>query len=109
MIDLFAGLAQMNEEAMLDTLLDWAGDAYVEEAKLAADVNAMVFEYEGMPGHVMLQTTTFDERDGSTQVRVVASFQSVADRDGMVASGMERGVRDGDERLDELLATLQAS
>jgi uncharacterized protein YndB with AHSA1/START domain len=67
------------------------------------------FEYEGMPGHVMLQTTTFDERDGSTQVRVVASFQSVADRDGMVASGMERGVRDGDERLDELLATLQAS
>ncbi|HET7402180.1 MAG TPA: AarF/UbiB family protein [Usitatibacter sp.] len=48
-IDLFAGLAQMNEEAMLDTLLDWAGDAYVEEAKLAADVNAMVFEYEGVP------------------------------------------------------------
>jgi ubiquinone biosynthesis protein len=48
-IDLFAGLAQMNEEAMLDTLLDWAGDAYVEEAKLAADVNAMVFEYEGTP------------------------------------------------------------
>jgi uncharacterized protein YndB with AHSA1/START domain len=66
------------------------------------------FEYEGVPGHVMLQTTTFGERDGSTQVRVVASFQSVADRDGMVASGMERGVRDGDERLDELLATLQA-
>jgi uncharacterized protein YndB with AHSA1/START domain len=67
------------------------------------------FEYEGVPGHVMLQTTTFDERDGSTQVRVVASFQSVANRDGMVASGMERGVRDGDERLGELLATLRAS
>jgi uncharacterized protein YndB with AHSA1/START domain len=67
------------------------------------------FEYEGMPGHVMLETTTFGERDGSTQVRTVASFQSVADRDGMVASGMERGVRDGDARLDELLATLQAS
>jgi uncharacterized protein YndB with AHSA1/START domain len=66
------------------------------------------FEYESMPGHVLLQTTTFGERDGSTQVRVVASFQSVADRDGMVSSGMERGVRDGDERLDELLATLQA-
>jgi ubiquinone biosynthesis protein len=48
-IDLFAGLAQMNEEAMLDTLLDWAGDAYVDEAKLAADVNALVFDYEGMP------------------------------------------------------------
>jgi ubiquinone biosynthesis protein len=48
-IDLFAGLAQMDEEAMLDTLLDWAGDAVVDEAKLAADVNALVFEYEGMP------------------------------------------------------------
>jgi ubiquinone biosynthesis protein len=48
-IDLFAGIAQMDEEAMLDTLLDWAGDAYVDEAKLAADVNAMVFDYEGMP------------------------------------------------------------
>src|SRR5258706_14128333 len=48
-IDLFAGLAQMDEEAMIDTLLDWAGDAYVDEAKLAADVNALVFDYEGVP------------------------------------------------------------
>ena len=38
-IDLLAGLAQMEEEPMLDVLLDWAGDAYVEEARLAADVN----------------------------------------------------------------------
>ena len=37
------------------------------------------------------------------------AFQSVEDRDAMVASGMERGVRDSDERLDELLAKLQAS
>jgi len=48
-IDLLAGLARMDEDAMLDTLLDWAGDAYVDEAKLAADVNELVFEYEGMP------------------------------------------------------------
>jgi len=48
-IDLFAGLAQMNEEAMLDTLLDWAGDANVDEAKLAADVSTLVFDYEGVP------------------------------------------------------------
>ena len=34
---------------MLDMLLDWAGDAYVDEAKLAADVNELVFEFEGMP------------------------------------------------------------
>ena len=34
---------------MLEVLLDWAGDAYVDEAKLAADVNELVFEFEGVP------------------------------------------------------------
>jgi uncharacterized protein YndB with AHSA1/START domain len=66
------------------------------------------FEFEGMPGHVAMDTLTLLERDGRTLVRTVSSFQSVQDRDGMVESGMERGVRDSDERLTELLATLQA-
>jgi len=48
-IDLLAGLARMAEEPMLEVLLDWAGDAYVDEVKLAADVNDMVFDYEGVP------------------------------------------------------------
>jgi ubiquinone biosynthesis protein len=48
-VDLLAGLAQMEEEPMIDVLLDWAGDAYVDEAKLAADVNDLVFEYESVP------------------------------------------------------------
>jgi ubiquinone biosynthesis protein len=48
-IDLLAGFTRMAEEPMLDVLLDWAGDAYVDEAKLANDVNEMVFDYEGMP------------------------------------------------------------
>jgi ubiquinone biosynthesis protein len=48
-IDLMAGLARMEEEPMLDVLLDWAGDAYVDEARLAADVNELAFEYEGAP------------------------------------------------------------
>jgi len=30
-------------------LLDWAGDAYVDEARLAADVNELVYDYEGVP------------------------------------------------------------
>jgi hypothetical protein len=38
----------------------------------------------------------------------VSSFQAVADRDAMIASGMERGVHDSDERMTELLARLQA-
>lgn len=48
-VDLFAGVAQMNQEPMIDVLLDWAGDANVDEAKLAADVSELVFEYEGVP------------------------------------------------------------
>jgi len=66
------------------------------------------FEFEGVPGHVSLETLTMQERDGRTLVRTVSSFQSVADRDGMIAAGMEHGVRDSDARMAELLAALQA-
>jgi ubiquinone biosynthesis protein len=48
-IDLLAGLARMAEEPMLEVLLDWAGDAYADEAKLAGDVNELVFDFEGVP------------------------------------------------------------
>jgi len=47
-VDLLAGLARLDEEAMLDVLLDWAGDAYVDEVRLAADVNELVYDYEGV-------------------------------------------------------------
>lgn len=67
------------------------------------------FEFEGAPGHVMLETTSLTQRGPATLVRTVSAFPSVADRDAMIDSGMERGVRDSDERLAELLATLQAS
>jgi uncharacterized protein YndB with AHSA1/START domain len=66
------------------------------------------FEFEGMPGHVTLDTMTLVERDGRTLVRTVSSFQSIEDRDGMVASGMEHGVHDSHERLTELLSKMQA-
>ncbi|MCO5996317.1 SRPBCC family protein [Actinoallomurus rhizosphaericola] len=66
------------------------------------------FEYEGVPGHVALETVTFEETGGRTLVRSVSGFQSVEDRDGMVASGAEYGVRESDERLTALLAELQS-
>ena len=73
------------------------------------DAIVQTFEFEGAPGHVCLQTATFADRDGRTLMRTVSSFQSVQDRDAMVASGMERGTRDSGDRLEELLAKLQAS
>ena len=68
------------------------------------DAIVQTFEFEGVPGHVMLDTTTLEQRDGRTLMRTVSSFQSVEDRDAMIASGMERGVRDSGDRLEELLA-----
>ncbi len=64
------------------------------------------FEYEGAPGHVSLETATFEERGGKTLVRTNAVFQSVEARDAMIESGMESGLTEGYERLDELLARL---
>ena len=62
------------------------------------------FEYEGMPGHVMLETSTMENIGGKTKLTVQSVFQSVEDRDGMVASGMERGVTESHDRLEALLA-----
>ncbi len=73
------------------------------------DAIVQTFEFEGAAGHVSLDTYTFEDRRGRTLARSVSSFQSVEDRDWMIASDMERGVRDSGERLTELLAKLQAS
>ena len=67
------------------------------------------FEFEGYPGHVSLDTATFEENDGKTLLRINSVFQSVEDRDGMIASGMEEGMNEGFDRLDELLAKLVAN
>ena len=68
------------------------------------------FEFEGLPekGHVVLETVKFEELpDHRTKVTTQSVFQSVADRDGMILSGMEHGVVDGHERLDELLEAIK--
>ena len=68
------------------------------------------FEYEGLPesGHVILETMRFEALPGG-RTRLVGQslYQSVADRDGMLQAGMEEGLNDSYERLEELMATLQ--
>jgi uncharacterized protein YndB with AHSA1/START domain len=61
------------------------------------------FEYEGVPGHVILQTATFEALGNKTRIVAQQVFQSVMDRDGMVASGMRSGADESMERLNELL------
>lgn len=64
------------------------------------------FEFEGMPGHVLVETMTFTETDGKTTLTSVSVFDTKEDRDGMLASGMEGGAAESLDRLEELLATL---
>jgi uncharacterized protein YndB with AHSA1/START domain len=65
------------------------------------------FEYEGAAGHISLETLQLaDLGNGHTKVTTIAVFQTVEDRDFMIQSGMEGGVSEGNERLDELLKTL---
>ncbi len=68
------------------------------------------FEFEGLPesGHVTLETARFEALPGGrTKFNAQVVFQSVADRDGMVASGMEEGMSEGFDRLDELLEKIR--
>ncbi|UVS79734.1 SRPBCC family protein [Actinokineospora sp. UTMC 2448] len=63
------------------------------------------FEYEGAPNDVCLETMTFEDLgDGRTRVHGRSVYSTVEARDAMVASGMEHGMRESMERLDEVLA-----
>jgi uncharacterized protein YndB with AHSA1/START domain len=51
------------------------------------------FEFEGTPGHVALETVTFEEEhDGKTKLTDRILFQTVEDRDMMFKSGIEQGL-----------------
>jgi len=68
------------------------------------------FEFEGLPekGHVILDTARFEELpDNRTKLTTQSVFQTVEDRDGMIQSGMEEGVNDSYNQLDELLERMQ--
>jgi uncharacterized protein YndB with AHSA1/START domain len=66
------------------------------------------FEWEGMPGHISVQTVTFEEQDGKTTLTATAVYDSVEDRDGTLASGMTEGAAETWDRLDEYVQTLTA-
>jgi uncharacterized protein YndB with AHSA1/START domain len=64
------------------------------------------FEWEGMPGHIVVETARFEDLgDGQTKVSTRSLFHTTEERDGMLASGMEIGAGESYEKLDELLAS----
>jgi len=61
------------------------------------------FEFEGVPGHVLLRTVRLEDRSGKTLLTEQSVFQSVEDRDGMLQSGIKEGTVGSWDRLESLL------
>lgn len=79
----------------------------VHHDSVAPERIVATFEFEGVPGHVLLQTVTFEPLGEKTRMVEQLLFQSVADRDGIVASGMQEGSDDSMDRMAELLETMK--
>lgn len=63
------------------------------------------FEFEQLPDVVSIESLHFEDlRNGRTRLHIHSSYPSVESRDGMAAGNMEKGVSEGYERLDEVLA-----
>ena len=63
------------------------------------------FTFEGQPDGVALEWMEFEDLgDGRTRITGRSLVDSFETRDMVLASGMDVGVREGYERLDELLA-----
>jgi len=73
------------------------------------DSVVQTFEWDGMPGHVIVETASFEVIDeNTTRLRGVSRFDAAEDRDGMLQMGMEGGLNESHDRFDELLARISA-
>ena len=63
------------------------------------------FTYEGMPDGVALEKLVLEDiGNGRTRLTATSLVDSFEGRDGFVASGMEVGINEGYDKLDDLLA-----
>lgn len=66
------------------------------------------FEWDGMPGHVAVQTLTLEDMgDGRTRIVSTSIFHTTEERDGMLNSGMEGGLNQSYAALDRVLAKME--
>lgn len=65
---------------------------------------AQTFEWEGMPGHVSIDTLVFEADGDGTRARGHTIFHYAEERDGMVDAGMQKGLEESYAKLDRLLA-----
>jgi uncharacterized protein YndB with AHSA1/START domain len=63
--------------------------------------------YEGMPDAEALNTLTLTESDGRTTLTILVEHTSKEDRDGHINSGMEDGMQDALDLLEEVAVSLR--
>lgn len=64
--------------------------------------------FEGMPDARAVQTITFTEQEGRTTVTILVQHKDPASRDGHLNSGMEGGLQEAMNHLDEVVRSLAA-
>ncbi|MCW2771352.1 MAG: ATPase [Aeromicrobium sp.] len=71
------------------------------------ELTLRTFEWLGMPGHVSFESLRVEDLGGGRcRVRTTSVFLATADRDGIREMGMDGGVIEGYERLDEVLESM---
>lgn len=71
-------------------------------------VNTEIFE--GLPDpddHAGVVTVTLTERDGATHMEMLCEYRDGADRDAVIASGMEGGMQESLDHLEKVAASLR--
>lgn len=70
-----------------------------------SELIVQTFAFEGFPDSVALERVSLEDLpNGRTRLTATSLVDSFEARDAFLASGMEGGVREGYERLDELLS-----
>ncbi|HSX52959.1 MAG TPA: SRPBCC domain-containing protein [Patescibacteria group bacterium] len=80
--------------------------AFRGEFKELDEPNKIVrtFEYEPVPGHIMVESVMFEpQTDGKTKQVTISKFKNLEDLNGMVGMGMEHGAEDGLNRLAKVV------
>jgi uncharacterized protein YndB with AHSA1/START domain len=73
------------------------------------EVLEATFEFSGAPGHVSVDRFELEELEGGrTRLVSLTTVDSKEDRDGMLQSGMDKGVVEGNEKLDAVLERLKS-
>ena len=69
---------------------------------------SMTFEWDGMPGHVIVETIVLEELGADrTRMTTTSLFMTQEDRDGMINSGMEGGMNESYAALDRVLEAMR--